>query len=238
MYIYIFFHHGGDTHHLEQFIMCLWKLWEARNAFCFAQKLIQPSTVVESSRSFLQLYYSFHPPIAARRLQPEHPTAWLPPDGNQLKLNVYASFGIKGAGFGFVLRNSWGDVVLSGAGPLPNALSGFHAELLGVWYNYELVHENYQAHLIVQTDCLTLATQLHSPEVNLSSYGHLVERLKPVLFVSGSCSFIFQPQSSNQVVHQLGSIGRDPHSTIVWRDSSHLLVFASIHRGWLFCNEN
>lgn len=63
-----------------------------------------------------------------------HPLTWLPPDAGWLMLNIDTSYGNDKKGLGFVLRDCYGHVMMSGAGPLGSVISAEHAETLAVWY--------------------------------------------------------------------------------------------------------
>lgn len=171
--------------------MILWKLWCARNELCFQGHSLQPEQIAEVARSFTALFESHRKlPVGVHAASPSA-HCWLPPTSGQLKLNVDAGFGAHGAAFGFVLRDHLGVVLLSGAGPLHGMLSTFQAELVGVWFSYEAVGAYFSQDVIIPTDCISLVSQLHSGDTNLSPFGHLLDMLKSSLFRIDKCSVLY-----------------------------------------------
>lgn len=69
---------------------------------------------------------------------------WRPPDENVLKLNTDASFFATGAGYGYVLRDSVGMVLKSGASPLCNMINAEHAEIMAFWPSVKQILTNFR----------------------------------------------------------------------------------------------
>lgn len=186
---------------------------------------------------FWQQYQHTGVKASSDTVSPPHPTSWLPSSSGSFKLNVDASFGSQSSGFGFVLRDHIGLIILSGVGPLHTALSAFHAECLGLWKSFANVHYRSISLLIIESDCLSLVTQLQSNGPNLSPFGHLLETLRSLLFPSIACSLIYSPRSTNVVVHSVAQLGHGLSTDVLWEHTSHHSVFGSLHREWLCCND-
>lgn len=66
---------------------------------------------------------------------------WIPHVAGILMLNIDTSYSLRSGGFGFVLRDSMGRVLISGAGPLRNVTSAEDAELLAMWSGFDHIRE-------------------------------------------------------------------------------------------------
>lgn len=148
----------GDLTALEQLIICLWGIWCARNEFVFTRKMVEPKVTIERALAFLLSYKAAQgtgSPICLAIAQ--HSSEWLPPTFDHLKLNVDAAFTNKGAGYGFVLRDHRGTVLISGAGPLSDVTSVAHAKLLAIWRAADHIQDDaYVTPILVESDCLHL----------------------------------------------------------------------------------
>lgn len=72
-----------------------------------------------------------------------------------------AAFSRCGAGFGFVIRDHMGKLILSGAGPLLNSLSPLHAELMGASKIFLMAQTSHLQLSIIEIDCKVVVQNLY-----------------------------------------------------------------------------
>lgn len=127
----------------------------------FQHTHIVASTVLPRALEMLSCFTSeaVHPNLGLPRLSSSL-AQWKAPGLHEVKLNTDASFSSTGAGYGFVLRNSAGEVLKSGAGPLSHILSAEHAEIMALWRSLEHLTEFWNQPLLCETDCLRLTQQI------------------------------------------------------------------------------
>lgn len=110
--------------------------------------------------------------------------------------------------WGFILRDSDGDVVLSGRGRINHLLSAFHAEIIAALQGVQAALSLGVSRLILETDALMLQQELASKEYCAKPEGGLVQELKVIvstIFSFFVCSF--KRRECNQVAHALAELG-------------------------------
>jgi hypothetical protein len=133
-------------------IITMWQLWTERN-------LIRE----EGRRRGAEFLFS-HISLYAKEINdmkeggvgpaPRRPAKWAKPLIGILKLNCDASY-ILGSGsgsWGFVIRDSDGDTVITGRGKVEHLLNAFHAELIAYLQGLQTAISLGIGHLILETD--------------------------------------------------------------------------------------
>lgn len=94
-----------------------------------------------------------------------------------VRMNTDASFSLIVIGFGFVLRDSLGNILLAGAGPLQEACNAEHAELLGIWSSFLMAQQAGIQSAIIETDCARILQEVCAQELDLSLNGDVSEMI-------------------------------------------------------------
>ena len=112
--------------------------------------------------------------------------------------------------WGFVLRDSDGDVVLSGRGRINHlVLSAFHAQVIAALQGVQAALSLGVSRLILETDALMLQQELASKESFAKPEGGLVQELKLIVSTNFSFFFVcsFKRRECNRVAHALAELG-------------------------------
>ena len=98
---------------VEEFVGVMWEIWNARNRFIFKTPDANLALLSKRAIAFVRSYRA--------SIEQEHPSSvplpsmWQPPASGLYKLNFDGgAVSGMGWGWGFVIRNSMGDVVLAG----------------------------------------------------------------------------------------------------------------------------
>lgn len=166
--------HRDGKDNVCQFMMCLWYIWKTRNSLIFYGKQGNEKMVADNVLSFLHNYKDIGVVgVPGNQIEHEHPSRWLPPDERWLMLNTDAYCVNNISGFGFVLRDRFGHVLKSGAGPILHATSTEHAGTMAMWEGLHRISKFWH---------LRLASKINSQEINLSALGGIIMDLKDLLF--------------------------------------------------------
>lgn len=101
---------------------------------------------------------------------------WRKPEPGFLKINCDASFHKETGteGWGFIIRDSNGDVICAGKGRLPHVLDSFQAEAVACLQGLQAAIDAGIAHMTVETDALLVKQAVLSEEWRLSLAGGLI----------------------------------------------------------------
>jgi hypothetical protein len=132
-------------------IILIWYLWSERNAIREENRR-SAEGIARCVRTYSDEVLSFQKGDKQRKEQ--HKAHWCRPPENFLKLNCDASFiSESGTGsWGFIIRDSEGDVVLTGRGKVQNLLSAFQAELIACLHGVNSALQLGISSLILETD--------------------------------------------------------------------------------------
>jgi ribonuclease HI len=154
---------------------------------------------------------------------PIKPTWRIPPE-DMYKINCDGAFipGSNSAGWGYVIRNHFGEVVVAGAGS-ENCLSAQHAEATACLKGLELEQAAALGmdRVILETDAATVAKALSDPTTDRSVIGILIAEIKTQMFYEFSaCIISHVPRVCNVVAHTLAALGLNCREgpLIVWQD--------------------
>ena len=141
---------------------------------------------------------------------PKTKKKWQRPDQDIYKINCDGSFHADTAvgGWGYVIRNDAGEVVLAGAGHCSHLMDALHAELLACQEGIKKAAEQGMWKVIVETDSLLAKSALETNSFALASIGGIAYETKSLMNMSFvSCVLSFCPRECNQVAHALAAQG-------------------------------
>ena len=168
----------------------LWFIWSERN-LVREEGRRHPTEIVARA---IKIYVGEmgDPPQTLQKAHVQRVQRWARPPEGHLKLNCDASFipERKCGGWGFLTRDSDGDVVLSGWGRVNHLLNAFQAEAIACLQGVQAACNLGIGRLILETDALKVKLALSTEENDLSLAGGIVEELKFIVstsFVSFEC---------------------------------------------------
>ena len=138
----------------------------------------------------------------------EKPRArWSKPLEGVLKLNCDASYFVESnsGNWGFLIRESDGDVILTGRGKVDYLLSAFQAELIACLQGVQAALDLGIGRLIPETDALMIQQELFSAEPCARPEGNMADDLKALVhsnFLQFEC--VFKNRDCNRAAHALG----------------------------------
>jgi ribonuclease HI len=192
----------------ELMVIALWFLWSERNSIREEGRR-RPAEVLARC---IEMY--MHENVQISSSTPAHSNLrrknWTRPPNNVLKLNVDGSFRLENmaGSWGFLIRDSDGDLVLVGRGRVDNLLSAFQSVLIACLQGLQSAADLGIGQLILETDAQEVVSALNSTVYDDSVLGHLIEEIKfqaRLNFTSFVC--IHVSRSCNQAAHELASLG-------------------------------
>jgi ribonuclease HI len=151
--------------------------------------------------------------------------SWVAPSANELKLNIDGGFRAddRTGGWGFIVRDSDGEAVGTGAGAMPYAYDALNAEaaacLAGIqWSRYWGI-----CNIQVETDSQKLVQAITTNAHDLSVNGHLFREIKCFASLNfSSFSIKFCPRACNKAADALATYGMSlgHESPAIWPDGA------------------
>lgn len=174
-------------------LTALWFLWNERNTVREAGRWRPAETIARAIRIYvgeMAATNSAQQKKPIRRVQ-----RWSKPPDDFLKVNCDASFtpGDRSGGWGFLIRDSDGDVVLNGWGRVNHLLSAGHAETIACLQGVQAAISLGIGRLILETDALNVKLALSAEDQDRSVIGGLIEELKFIVatnFISFECVYV------------------------------------------------
>jgi len=176
-----------DQQHFGEFVVVMWEIWNERNRVIFKQREMgMRRNLAARAVQFVSSYREFNEqstrPLATKG------SCWRPPDTGIHKLNFDAgSVGVNLNGWGFVIRNHTGDVVLAGVKQNVGFSSPEEEEARACHYALHTTLSYGYRHLVVEGDCQALVSKLHKKVVPNNSLGFFIS---DILSLSGSFDYI------------------------------------------------
>ncbi|OEL26270.1 hypothetical protein BAE44_0012710, partial [Dichanthelium oligosanthes] len=127
-----------------------------------------------------------------------------------VKINCDGAFHQNSAsgGWGFVIRDSAGNVVCEGSGRLDHLLNSFHAEVIACIHGLKAAAELGIEQVILETDALMVQQAVSSSAYGLSFASEPVCELKHLVHSSfSSFESKYKPRDCNRVAHALAALG-------------------------------
>ncbi|TVU48434.1 hypothetical protein EJB05_08070, partial [Eragrostis curvula] len=135
---------------------------------------------------------------------------WIKPAEGVLKINCDGAHNheTRSGGWGFVIRDHDGAVMLAGRGKIQRSADAFYAETLACWYGVRAAMEAGMGHIVLETDSLNVKQTLCSNDYNRLEAGNMIIETKMMLqyeFISNTVSH--QARDGNKVAHELAKLG-------------------------------
>ncbi|GJM91393.1 hypothetical protein PR202_ga07757 [Eleusine coracana subsp. coracana] len=132
------------------------------------------------------------------------------PTSRLLQINIDASFFMnsRSGGWGFIARDSTGEFMEAGAGPLTHTSSALQAEAQAAKCALERVASLGMTRIVLETDATNLALALQSEEMDQSSNGALFKHVRAFMNENfAQCKITVCPRTCNKMADCLASFG-------------------------------
>jgi ribonuclease HI len=197
----------------------LWRWWDRRNKINAGER---PCTVDETARQArrwatesLELCRPTKPSMS-ERVQAK----WRVPMGDKLKINVDGAYheDTSSGGWGFVVRDSHGNVRGSGAGYLAQLTSAAHAEAEACSAAIQAAAEWGMMNIELESDCQKLVRALKSNEYDRALEGIIYKDLRIYLRANFNFAEVGHvPRDCNKIAHVLATFGAREHNPrLIW----------------------
>ncbi|RLN42620.1 retrotransposon protein, putative, unclassified [Panicum miliaceum] len=199
-------------------VMLLWHWWLERNRVREGERRRSASElafiIAAQSDEFLKIDSKAH---QAQNGPSKH---WCKPVGDTLKINVDGAFfaETKSGGWGYVIRDADGAVILAGAG-ITRAMDAFHTEVVACQAGLKAACEKGMTRIVLETDSMMLRLAMEGNTFSLAPTGGLVHEIKMLASSSFVCfSVLYCPRVCNGVAHALAARGCkcSPNSDLYW----------------------
>jgi ribonuclease HI len=159
---------------------------------------------------------------------------WQAPRGDVLKINCDGAFSTetKTGGWGFVVRDQYGDIRGAGAGFIPRAVSAAQAEMLACEAAAKASAGWGISKVVIESDSTNLIKAMRSTEFDRAHEGIVYRDLR--LFMNLSFNYFelsHVPRTCNKLAHEIAAYGATwldtellwpeplPSDVLVWLDS-------------------
>ncbi|XP_060961958.1 uncharacterized protein LOC133032128 [Cannabis sativa] len=226
MPFYEWFQHAmkiNNAVQVEEALMVVWAIWNARNKLLWNQKNTVALDVVLSARSNLYQWQSaqqnrFDPLISPFEIgkEEEH---WTKLVANMVKINVdgaifeaYNSFE-----FGFIARDSSGAIIEAVTSSKTSSASPEIVELIGIKDALSGIKTKGWSYVVLETDCLMAVQAIHNNTFLPSTFGMLVHDCQHLISQLSNVNLSFTKRSANKAAYFLA------RSSCYFSDRSHML---------------
>lgn len=159
-------------------VMCLlWLWWKEHNKVREGNNRRAPAIIAHIVHQVANDYMSLRKK-EIRQPQPMH--IWQKPVDDQIKLNCDGAFSSEDSsgGWGYVLRDRDGDVILAGAGCLPHIQDALQAEVYACIKGVRGAISKGFNNINIETDLLILEQAMESNSLRLATVGGAIHELK------------------------------------------------------------
>jgi len=165
-------------------IVFLWRWWSARNKVNEGGRLQCVAKIQGSVTFFLLEFEKLE--VNGKTNQSTAIQLWKPPPENFYKINTDGAYNqnTRTGGWGFVVRDNKGEVLLAGAGRISRAALALQTEVVGA---LKRAAQLGMTHIILETDASVLASALRSMEIDRSANGCLVRQIQDLMRMEFSC---------------------------------------------------
>ncbi|WVZ54654.1 hypothetical protein U9M48_005419 [Paspalum notatum var. saurae] len=176
----------SDILHMEEkkrlmIITLMWNWWNERNRRREGEKERSASELAFITASLVHEFGLINETARSGEVS-DRPRAqrWSPPEGEVIKVNTDGSYcpRTKNGGWGFVLRDTDGEVVSAGAGRLTQALDPFHVEVMACLIGVTEEAEKGVGKVVIETDSMMVVEAVKSRDYTLSAMGGLIYEIK------------------------------------------------------------
>ena len=194
-------------------ITALWFIWQERNIIREEGRRRPVELIARYAKTYIHEHRleAEREQIRASRLV-RRGERWQKPPVEFLKLNCDACFKScsSSGSWGFLIRDSDGDVVITGRGKVDQLLNAFQGELIACLQGIQTAIELGIGKLIVETDAKMVVQALSSNAFDDSAVGVLVAEIKSLAssnFISFKC--VFRVRECNRAANELAKLGYD-----------------------------
>jgi ribonuclease HI len=211
----------------------LWTWWKHRNKINAGEGRLNVEEVAIISRrcaADYELYYAIPPTQKMAIAQ-----SWRPQEGDHLKINTDGSFyqSSLSGGWGFVMRNALGQVVMAAAGHIDHANNAMQTEATACLRAIQTAKELGINEVELESDALLLVQALTSSDFDREENGALFQEIRKLL--SSSFTFLsisFCPRACNKVAKRYCEAWREAGAV-----SPDLLDWRRPEFRSFFCNQ-
>ncbi|KAL5769659.1 hypothetical protein ACOSP7_013813 [Xanthoceras sorbifolium] len=197
----------------------LWAVWNRHNALLHHRSSLPPEAVVPWCEAYLAEFMDSNAKVplpSSNRF-----VRWIPPIDNVLKINVDAarSKSAQITGLGAVIRNSSGEVLMTGIDYITGLLDPTIAECKAILFGLSLAVGRGLPDLVIESDCAQVIKLLNDNNVVLSDIGLVLSDIHEILrLFSSSISFVHVRRNGNLVAHSLAKLAISKVDCFVWVD--------------------
>ncbi|KAI4989412.1 hypothetical protein ZWY2020_036729 [Hordeum vulgare] len=189
----------GNVDQTASIMALLWHWWNARNKKRVGMEEIDITALLWQTRKTAEEYKDFFEKAKYEKVN--QMGGWTKPVEGRLKINVDGSFNkdTLSGGWGYVIRDHEGDVVIVAAGRLNHAMDALHAEAEACTQALYKAQELGIVHAAIETNALLLVSAIKSSSYDLAPYGVLFKEIRafPSLNFS-SFDIVHCPRASNK----------------------------------------
>jgi ribonuclease HI len=189
-------------------IVFLWRWWSARNKANDGKKM-QSAIEIQGSVSYFVMEFE-KLQTTKKGVSDNVRHTWKPPPLEYYKINTDGAFdpNTRTGGWGFVVRNTNGEVLLAGAGNICHVASALHAETIAALKGVQQVARLGMQHIILETDASILASAINATGIDRSPIGCLVYQIRDLMQSDFStCSVSVCNRNCNKVADCLAGYG-------------------------------
>ena len=212
-----------DETQMGEFLAVMWAIWNERNRIIFGQGSYRGGKgIAARAIQFVRGFVEFKSQSLSQGGNEDHAwkaTVWRPPDTGILRLNFDAGLvGERGYGWGFVVRNHLGDIMLMGVKQGDGFSDLETEEARACLFALRCTMAHGFRRLEVEGDCLSLVGRLKSKAPPNNPLGYFIS---DILTLVGNLDFIvwkFIKRGGNNVAHAIAHLQPFDYSERVWME--------------------
>nr|XP_016455041.1 PREDICTED: uncharacterized protein LOC107779186 [Nicotiana tabacum] len=205
---------------LQEAIMLLWEIWNARNNLVWNGKTMRPETIILRASRFWKEWTSTRSDNNIYSVaRPEFVVKWFPPDPGTLKCNIDAFYEVNSgrAWAGMLIRDTHGNFVRGFSTLLGASHDAVIAEILTVrealsW----LKMQHHRSPITIEMDCLLAKQALERSDSGNSYFDIIVQDCKELMRDFTSISLYFVKRSAKQRAHMLARAASSMSDAMEW----------------------
>ena len=174
-----------EHRNLEEFVMLVWGIWNARNSLIFEGRMTSPEQIQNRVSAYLAAFQTSA--VQSRGydgVSKEPQTRWKAPVEGAYKLSVDGAMEngqTAIAGIGAIIRGSNSKIIATMACPVDRTSNPIFLEALAITKGLTLAHNTRVAGYSMESDCLQLVSRINSGDNDLSEIGHIVQALRQAI---------------------------------------------------------
>jgi ribonuclease HI len=197
-----------ETMGAQLFCVLLWKIWGARNNLIFNSKPVNPIEVAQDAMSFVQELPSYHQARNPTSLQNDHVTELSLPSAPNVFYVDASCFSGTATGWGMVVYNHLGHVVLSACRKDLIDIEPVLAEAMGVrWCLQQAITSN-MMDIVIFSDAATVVNCINS-NVSVAVIELVIQDCKLLMEQLDRVVVTHVRRHLNSVAHGLASFSRN-----------------------------